>query len=99
MTKSNHLSVRAEHVRTNETAHTAENRAGQNNQITEADSTASDSLLARHALGKPAKEQQQVTAKKQQRGRIDPVWLWASLIVLPVYMTLLVLVFGGLGHA
>lgn len=95
MTTTNHLSVRTEHVHTNETGHTAGNRAAQNNQITERDSTASDPLKGWHALAKNAKTQPVKRPRTQgkQRGQIDG--LLAAHLLFVIVAALLI---GGL-HA
>jgi hypothetical protein len=94
MTKPNHESMRAKHVFTNETAHTAANRAGQNNQVTERNSTALDPLKDWFGLAKPSRERQQKSAWKRskQRGRID-AYLAAHLALL---LTIGLLNVGGL---
>lgn len=69
MMKSNHVSVRAEHDRTNETTRTGANRAGQNNQITDCHSTAQDPLQGWFDLAKPSRDRKPKSAwKRKQRG-------------------------------
>ena len=93
MTKSNHLNVRAEHVRTNKTTRTAANRAGQNNQITERHSTPQDPMQGWHALAKNAKAKpvKRTWTQGKQRGQIDGL-LAAHLL----FVIVAVLLIGGL---
>ncbi len=96
MKTTNLLDVRAEHVRTNETAHTAANRAGQNNQITTRNFTAQDPFHGWHALGKNAKSEpvKRTWTQGKQRGEIDGLLLAHMLFVIVV-----ALLIGGLTHA
>jgi hypothetical protein len=84
----------ANHARTNKTTRKAANLAGQNNQITDRHSTASDPLKGWFDLAKPSRERQQKSAWKRskQRGRID-AYLAAHLALL---FTIGLLIVGGL---
>jgi hypothetical protein len=95
MKTTNHLSVRAKHVRTNETSRTGSTVAAPNNQITERNSTRPDPLTGWYALAKNAKAQpvKRYRIQGKQRGQID-----GCLLAHVLFVIVAALLIGGLIH-